>query len=144
MRKWPRVVSHPRPRETGITLGHLVAIVLFVAACAKKIMELEQRFPRPRPERCPRCGSVRLWGHDFVPAYFDESLTAIWLRRFRCPVCRAVIRLRPWGYLSPFQAPEETIRQSLSNKLARGRGTHGLPRFSRRHWLKGSLRQVSL
>ncbi|CAO0819813.1 hypothetical protein DFAR_1110083 [Desulfarculales bacterium] len=26
---------------------------------------------------------------------------------------------RPWGYGSRFQAPVETIRQSLSNKLAR-------------------------
>ncbi|CAO0819918.1 hypothetical protein DFAR_1220004 [Desulfarculales bacterium] len=57
-----------------------------------------------------------------MPAYFDEALTAIWLRRFHCPGCRAMIWLRPRGYCSRFQAPEETIRrQSLSNKLALGR-----------------------
>ncbi|CAO0822078.1 hypothetical protein DFAR_2800039 [Desulfarculales bacterium] len=105
------MVEHPWPRETGITPCHLVAIVLFVATCVKKIMELERRFPWPRPERCPRCGSVRLWGHGFVPAYFDEAPTAIWLRRFRCPDCRAVIRLRPRGYWSRLPAPVETIRQ---------------------------------
>ncbi|CAO0823616.1 hypothetical protein DFAR_3800038 [Desulfarculales bacterium] len=38
----------------------------------------------------------------------------------------------------------ETIRQSLSNKLARGRWNPGLPRSRQRHWLKGLLRQVSL
>ncbi|CAO0823124.1 hypothetical protein DFAR_340007 [Desulfarculales bacterium] len=32
-----------------------------------------------------------------------------------------MIRLQPRGYWSRFQAPMETIRQSLSNKLARGR-----------------------
>ncbi|CAO0819770.1 hypothetical protein DFAR_1110040 [Desulfarculales bacterium] len=106
-------------------------------------MELGWRLPWPRPERCPRCGCVRLWGHGFMPAYFDEAPTAIWLRRCLCPDCRAVIRLQPRGYWSRFQAPVETIRQSLSNKLAWGRGDPILPRFRQRYWLKGLLRQVS-
>ncbi|CAO0819963.1 hypothetical protein DFAR_1260016 [Desulfarculales bacterium] len=55
MRKWPKVVEHPRPRETGITPCHLVvAIVFFVAACVKKIMELERRL------LCPHQGVLQL------------------------------------------------------------------------------------
>ncbi|CAO0824778.1 hypothetical protein DFAR_910021 [Desulfarculales bacterium] len=61
-----------------------------------------------------------------------------------CPACRAVIRLQPWGYWSRFQAPVETIRQSLSNKLARGRWDPDRLRSRQRHWLKDLLRQVSL
>ncbi|CAO0819637.1 hypothetical protein DFAR_1040024 [Desulfarculales bacterium] len=57
----------------------------------------------------------------FVPADFDEAPPAIWLRHFRCPACRTVIRLRLRGYWNRFQAPVETIRQSLSHKIARGR-----------------------
>ncbi|CAO0824284.1 hypothetical protein DFAR_560017 [Desulfarculales bacterium] len=38
-------------------------------------------------------------------SYFDEVPTVTWLRHFRCPVCRAVIRLRPRDYWSRFQAP---------------------------------------
>ncbi|CAO0820960.1 hypothetical protein DFAR_2030015 [Desulfarculales bacterium] len=53
-----------------------------------------------------------------------------------------MIRLRPWGYWSRFQAPVETTRQGLFNKLARDRWDLGLPRFRQRHWLKGLLRQV--
>ncbi|CAO0823251.1 hypothetical protein DFAR_3600005 [Desulfarculales bacterium] len=101
----------------------------------------------PRERRCslPGGGSVRLWGHGFVPAYFDKAPTAIWLRRFLSPDCRAVIRLRPWGYWNRFEAPVETIRQGLSSKLARGRrDPPGLPRSRQCHWLKGLLRQVSL
>ncbi|CAO0824526.1 hypothetical protein DFAR_680016 [Desulfarculales bacterium] len=73
-------------------------------------------------------GSVRLWGHGLVPAYFDEAPTAIWLRRFLCPDCQTVIRLRPLDYWSRFQALMETIRQRPSNKLNRGRWDPGLPR----------------
>ncbi|CAO0824733.1 transposase [Desulfarculales bacterium] len=66
-------------------------------------------------------------------------------RRFLCSACRAVNRLQPRGYCSRFQAPVEVIRrQSLSNKLARGRWDPDLPRFHPHHWLKGLLRQVSL
>ncbi|CAO0821454.1 hypothetical protein DFAR_2350005 [Desulfarculales bacterium] len=107
-------------------------------------MKLGQRFPWPRLDRCPRCWSARLLGHSFVPAYFDETPKTIWLRRFRYPGCRAMIRLRPRGYWSRFQASVETIRQSLSNKLAQGKWDPVLPRFRQRHWLKGLLRQVSL
>ncbi|CAO0823474.1 hypothetical protein DFAR_3710032 [Desulfarculales bacterium] len=55
-----------------------------------------------------------------------------------------MIRLRLWGYWRRFQAPVEAIRQSLSNKLARGRWAPGLPRSCQHHWFKGLLRQVSL
>lgn len=107
-------------------------------------MELERSFPWPRPARCPRCGSVRLWGHGFVPAYFDEVPELVWLKRYRCPACRAVIRLRPQGYWRRFQASVEAIRHSLSRKLGHGRWDPGLPRSRQRHWLKGLLRQVGM
>ncbi|CAO0824257.1 hypothetical protein DFAR_550003 [Desulfarculales bacterium] len=80
----------------------------------------------------------------FVPADFDKAPTAIWLRHFRCSDCWAMIRLRPRGYWNRFPAPVETTRQSLANKLARGRWAPGLPRSRQRHWLKSLLRQVSL
>ncbi|CAO0823067.1 hypothetical protein DFAR_3460046 [Desulfarculales bacterium] len=57
----------------------------------------------------------------------------IWLRRFLCPACRAVIRLRPRGYWSRSQALVEIIRRSLANKLARGRWAPGLPRSRQRY-----------
>ncbi|CAO0823030.1 hypothetical protein DFAR_3460009 [Desulfarculales bacterium] len=101
----------------------------YFAACIKKIMELGRRSPWLRPERWLRCGSVRLWGHIFRACLFcDEALKAIWLRRFLCPDCqrRGWIQLRPWGCWSRFQALVETIRQSLPNKLARGRWDPGL------------------
>ncbi|CAO0822016.1 hypothetical protein DFAR_2770037 [Desulfarculales bacterium] len=54
-------------------------------------MELGRRSPWPRPEKCPRCGSVQFWGHGFVSAYFDEAPTAVWFQRFRYPDCWAVV-----------------------------------------------------
>ncbi|CAO0820489.1 hypothetical protein DFAR_150021 [Desulfarculales bacterium] len=52
-----------------------------------------------------------------LSAYFDEAPTAIWLRCFIYPDCRAVIRLQPRDYWSRFQTLVEIIRQNLPNKL---------------------------
>ncbi|CAO0823575.1 hypothetical protein DFAR_3790006 [Desulfarculales bacterium] len=64
------MVEHHRPRKTGIISCHLGAIVFFVAACVKKIIELGRRFPWPRPERYPRCGSVWPWEQSFRTSLF--------------------------------------------------------------------------
>ncbi|CAO0822161.1 hypothetical protein DFAR_2860006 [Desulfarculales bacterium] len=68
----------------------------------------------------PRCGSIRLWGHGFVPVYFDEAFTDFGVSA-ALTLPGGVIRLRPWGCWNRFQLPMETIRQHLYNKLARGR-----------------------
>ncbi|CAO0822580.1 hypothetical protein DFAR_3180008 [Desulfarculales bacterium] len=43
-----------------------------------------------------------MWEHPALgvrlrACHFDEAPTASWLRRFLCPDCQAVIRLRPRG-----------------------------------------------
>ena len=46
-------------------------MVIFFPVILKQLFHLGRFFPWPKPERCPRCGSHRLWGHGFVAAYFD-------------------------------------------------------------------------
>ena len=108
------------------------------------ILEMGRAFPWPRPARCPRCGSVRVWGHGFVPAYFDGFAEPVLLKRLHCDDCHAVIRLRPQGYWRRFQAPIRAIRESIFRRLTRGRWDPGLPRSRQRHWLKGLLGQIRL
>jgi hypothetical protein len=83
-----------------------------------------------------------VWGHGFVLAYFDGVATGIYLRRYRCPECCCVIRLRPRGYFSRFQASIETIRSSLCRRLAYGRYPPGLSRSRQRHWLKALVKNT--
>jgi hypothetical protein len=84
-----------------------------------------------------------VWGHGFVFAYFDGFSEGVLLRRYRCPGCGCVIRLRPKGYFPRFQASLDTIRFSLSRRLNRGRWPPGLSRSRQRHWLS-ALRRKSL
>jgi hypothetical protein len=118
-------------------------MVLFVAVKLKQIFYKQRDYPWPRPEPCPRCHEPRVWGHGFVAAYFDEYPCALLLRRYRCPVCGCVIRLRPKGYFKRFQASIRQIYGSLRQRIVNGRYEAGLSRSRQRHWMCALQRQVA-
>lgn len=117
-------------------------LILFVAVKIKEILSLGRRYPWPRPDHCPQCEGIRIWGHGYVLAYFDGHTEGLWLRRYRCPECGCVLRLRPEGYLSRFQACIDSIRLSLSHRLNRGRWPPDLSRSRQRHWMRALKRKV--
>jgi hypothetical protein len=133
-----------RPPKTGSDKDPKnIILIVFVAAKIKEIFSLGRRYAWPRPAFCPRCHDTRMWGHGFVPAYFDGFDEGLLLKRYRCPGCGCVVRLRPRGYFPRFQAPIETIRFSLSHRLSRGRWPPGLSPSRQRHWLK-ALRRTTI
>jgi hypothetical protein len=118
-------------------------MVILVEAELKQIVEQQRDYPWPRPEACPRCHECRLWGHGFVMAYFDDYPRGLFLRRFRCPGCGCVMRLRPKGYFKRFQASIQRIYACLSRRILNGRYEAGLSRSRQRHWLRALQRQVA-
>ena len=117
-------------------------LIFFVSVKIKEIFALGKKYPWPRPAVCPRCKDSRVWGHGFVPAYFDGFVESVLLRRYRCPGCGCVMRLRPKEYFARFQAPIETIRFCLSHRLNRGRWPPGRSRSRQRHWLRALRRKT--
>lgn len=101
-------------------------------------------YPWPRVEACPRCGHCRVWGHGYVTAYFDGYEDIFWLRRYRCPACRLVLRLRPSGYFPRFQVTIEAIRQSIVHRFYRQVWPPGRSRQQGRHWFKALVRKAGL
>jgi hypothetical protein len=118
-------------------------MVLFVVVKLKQIFKQQRDYPWPRPESCPRCQEGRVWGHGFVMAYFDEYPRGLFLRRFRCPGCGCVMRLRPKGYFKRFQASIQRIYACLSRRIINGRYDAGLSRSRQRHWMRALQRQVA-
>jgi len=118
-------------------------LILFVEVCVKTLVELGRQYRWERPERCPKCQGNRVWGHGYVTAYFDEAGSqCVLLKRYRCPQCRVVIRLRPSGYWRRIQATVATVRQSVVERLEKGRWPPGCNTARGRHWLRGLRRQV--
>jgi hypothetical protein len=118
-------------------------LIVFIELCVKTLAELGRDYPWQRPEQCPRCGGVRVWGHGFVGAYFDEAgASMVLLKRYRCPECRVVIRLRPKGYFRRIQASVAAVRVCVQHRIGTGRWPPGSNRERQRHWLRGLRRQV--
>ena len=111
-------------------------MIIFVSVCIKEIVAKGRDFPWPRPDECPRCNGRRIWGHGFVPAFFDGYSCQVFLRRYRCPDCHCVLRLRPLGYFKRFQAPIEKIRSSIAFRLQNRRWPPSLSRARQGHWLR--------
>jgi len=118
-------------------------MIIFVCVNLKEILIKKQAYPWPKPDVCPRCGMNRVWGHGFVLAYFDGIAVGIYLRRYRCPECCCVIRLRPGGYFPRIQASIETIRSSVSKRIGQGGYLAGLSCSRQRHWLKALIKNTA-
>ena len=115
-------------------------MIIFVSVNFKRLLHQKRNYDWPRPALCPNCKASDLWGHGFVSAYFDGLERGVYLRRYRCPGCGCVIRLRPEGYFKRFQAATIDILNSLSQRLSTDRYVKGISRSRQRHWLVGLMR----
>ena len=117
-------------------------MIAFFSLDLNKIAISPSDYCWPRPSRCPRCLCPKLWGHGFVGMIivgFDHALT---IRRYRCPSCGCVIRLRPEGYFKGHQSSTVAIRTSLSMRLKTGRWPPGCVPNRARHWLRALKRHA--
>jgi len=117
-------------------------MILPVVVVLKDIYEKGRDYLWPRPEVCPCCKQTKPWGHGFVLAYFDGFTSGLLLRRYRCPQCGCVIRLKPQGYLERFQSSIQTIRSTIDDLLKNNRCPSGVCRTRQAHWLKALKRKI--
>ena len=117
-------------------------MILPVVVVLKEIYEKGRSYLWPRPETCPRRKAGRLWGHGFVPAYFEGLNAGVFLRRYRCPQCGCVIRLKPQGYFDRFQSSIQTIRTAIGHRVKTNRCLGGISRTLQAHWLEALKRKA--
>lgn len=125
-----------RPPKIGI-------MIIQVFAELNEIFKKGRDYLWERPSVCPNCNCHKVWGHGFVGACFDGFATILYLRRYRCPDCKCVMRLRPFGFFSRFQAPVATIRSSVAGRLRNGKWLPGISRTRQAHWFRALKRRVS-
>jgi len=112
-----------------------------MSASVAQIMSQGKLYPWPRPERCPRCGSRRLWGHGYVPRYFDGVPEPVWVKRWRCPDCSSVHTCRPASHWRRFLASAAVILASLAAKLAGFHWPQSESRQRQQYWHRGYVIQ---
>jgi len=120
-------------------------MVMEVNCDVKEINEKEagRSYEWPRPDICPHCSGVRIWGHGFVWAFFECFLEGLYLKRYRCPCCGCVIRMKPRGYFQGFSVPAATIRASIACRLNGGSWSKNLSCSRQVHWIRALIRQVT-
>ena len=117
-------------------------MIIYVCVKLNEILEKGRGYPWPKPEACPKCGRYKVWGHGFVEAFFDGFDVGLPLRRYRCPDCKTVIRMRPREFFSRFQAPIAKIRSSISNRAENGGWLAGLSRTRQAHWYRALKKRL--
>lgn len=119
-------------------------LVLHVTVDVKGLFKLGTLYPWPRPDRCRLCGSRRIWGHGYVPRYFEGFILPLWIRRLRCPDCGTVYTLRPDGFVRGFRYSLATIVLSLAGTMTgKGPVPPRASRQARQYWLRALRFQAS-
>jgi len=118
-------------------------MIIFVEASLKQIFKLKEKFPWPRPKKCAKCNAFKVWKHGFDSVYFDGFPSSLVIRRFRCPNCGSVFRMRPAGYFPRFQASIKTIQASIIIKLCSARWLGNINRTRQCHWYNALKRKMS-
>lgn len=118
-------------------------MIIFISVILKDLFKQERSYPWPRPDICPRCLASGVWGHGYTTALFDGFDAPLVLKRYRCPCCGCVIRLRPKGYFQRFQSPIDIIRSNLSHRIKTGRWPPGGSHSRKGHWLRALSRRAA-
>ena len=127
------IAEYPRAGTSCLVLPVSVDLTLLHSA--------GKAYPWVRPASCPRCRGQRLWGHGYVPRYFDGEPGPLWMRRWRCPDCHAVHTARPHTHWRRFMAPWWLILVSLLQKHFQARWLSLLERQRQQYWNHGYRRQ---
>ena len=99
-----------------------------------KISRIGKDYKWPK-QQCEKCHQ-NMWGHGYVLRYFALILSAVYLKRYRCPCCCRVVTIRPEGYWPGIRSSIFTIYEALREKLCTGRWPFSIPRQRGGHWLK--------
>ncbi len=123
-------------KEPLITLSKGILLILHFAVNVKVLYEAGKKYPWPKPEVCPKCKGTRLWGHGYVPRYFEGYWEPLWVKRFRCPDCRAVHTCRPDVFFKRYRYPVIVVILCLLNKIVHGRWLRCIRRQNQLSWLR--------
>jgi hypothetical protein len=130
------VQAHSSPANLeAVGLKRNESMIAFFDLDLNRIAHSSHDYPWPSPGACARCGHPKVWGHGLVPTIIEGFDAALKIRRYRCPMCGCIIRLRPRGYFVRHQTEAKTIRRTLWHRLVIGRWPRGCIANRGRHWL---------
>lgn len=118
-------------------------MIVFVAVQLKDIFAQGKDFPWVCPAACLKCHHYKVWGHGFVPRFFDGFVDCLYMKCYRCPLCSCVMTSRPDTHFSRIRCCKETLCALLVLRITTGRWPASSLLPSRmRHWLANLKRNA--
>ncbi len=128
--------------STHLTKKHSEQMIIECNVSIKEILEKGKAFPWIKLEECPCCADTVLWGHGFVLCYFSFISSGIYLKRYRCPNCKSVIKLKPAGFFNNFRTPVKLIKKCLKNRINKKKIINSTSRSLQDYWLRNLKKNV--
>ena len=114
-------------------------MIKFVTINILELYKKGKDFIWDKPCSCPRCGSV-VWGHGFVSGYLQGFSELLYFKRYRCPICGLILKLKPRGYLRFFRSSIHEIYRHLKFRFENARWPPGFSRQRGGHWINRFLK----
>ncbi len=108
----------------------------------KEILKKGKKFLWKKPKSCPCCGASALWGHGFVLCYFSHVTYGVYLKRYRCPTCKSVIKLKIAGFFKGFRTCTKTIHTSIIKRIKDKLIMKGVSRGCLNYWLRNLKKNI--
>lgn len=80
--------------------------------------------------------NCKVYGHGHVPRFFVGVNKVVFLKRWRCILCKIIILIRPKSHGKRFQTSVDQLILILKTRLTEYRWPYGFPRQRGGHWLK--------
>jgi hypothetical protein len=125
-----------------------------ILICKSKISEIKssgKKFNWIKP-LCSRCKS-KVWGHGYVPRFFNSITGFIFIKRWRCPHCKLVITCRPEAFWRRYQESIDQIFSALKFRIkyltwppwtTRQRGGHWMNKLIKKSQVNLILKECML
>lgn len=118
-------------------------LLLYCEVDVKALFDQGKAYVWPRPGICPRCSCVRLWGHGYAERYFEGFDEPLWVKRYRCPDCRAVHTCRPHLFMARQRYSVVAVLMSLLQKILQGRWLKCISHQAQLWWYRSVQRWCS-
>ncbi len=117
-------------------------MIIFIKIDLKLLQQLGKKFQWERPF-CNKC-KCSFYGHGYVLRFFNLLCSGVYLKRWRCPICKTVATVRPDTHWKGFQ---ESINQIFITLIFRVKHFKWPPWCSRQrggHWLNQLITNARL
>lgn len=112
----------------------VISVPLFLADLVRQGQG--KAFSWSRPSECPRCHTTgSLWGHGYVLRYFHQLSEGVFLKRWRCQSCKAVVSTRPSGFWRCVRTSIRDVYDCLLYRVRHGKWPPKMSRQRARYWL---------